>query len=197
MGIAILQRAPYRHSSPVIHYVVDQRILVRARPSSVKNPRTAAQQLNRSKMGLASRFLAGFRDFVLQGFEGYQQPNGRRVGSYHAALGRLLGEAMVEAHGAWRIDYERVVLAEGNSLAPHPITVHRDGRRLQLEWKAGLPKGTIRVRLAVHSPRKHGTVCLEIAAPKRGRTVGVELPKWASAHGLQLWWQPVVRGAGQ
>ncbi len=179
MAIVQLQRAWYRPKRPVIHYVVNQRVLVRARPAEVRNPRTEAQQANRGKMAVASRFLALVQPFVAQGFRAGQRPNGRSVGAYHVALGHLLQDAMLRENGLWQIDYARVQLAEGKSLKGFSLRVERRGRTLRIAWVKGLPKGTGRVRLAMHSARRGATQHLLLDAPRAGGVVELTLPKWA------------------
>lgn len=194
MAIVTLQREKYRPRSSLIQYVVSQRVLLRTRPFRVKNPRTAAQQANRSKLRVASSFLAGFQPFVSKGFSATEHPNGRVVGAYQMALGRLLAHGMSMDGGAWRVDYARVELAEGNSLEAFPVTLSRSGGVLRLAWAQGLPRGVERVRLALHLPKRGQTTCLEVQAPRRGVAVEVVLPKWASAEALHVWWSPVARG---
>lgn len=194
MGIVTLQRPHYRPKGPVIQYIVEQRALVRSRPSRVRNPRTAAQQLNRKKLGVASRFLAAFPSFVSKGFARGEGQNGRAIGAYHLALGRLLANAMVREHGGWRIDYEKVELAEGEIPGAYPLTIHRAGRTLRLEWKEGLPVGTKGVRLAVYNAKKHAITHVQVAIQKIGAIVEVILPKWADSNSLHVWWQPITDG---
>ncbi len=129
-----LQRAWYRPKQPAIHYVSNLRVLIRARPAKVRNPRTEGQQANRGKMAIASRFLAPLQDFVLHGFPSGVRPNGRPVGAYHMALGQLLNGGMRRENGQWRIDYARVKLAEGLPLQSCPLRVNRRGRTLRLAF---------------------------------------------------------------
>ncbi len=161
MAIVRLQREWYRPKRPAIHYVSNQRVLVRARPAKVRNPRTRAQQANRGKMAIASRFLSHFQDFVARGFKPGKRPNGRPVGAYHVALGQLLCGAMTRKDGRGGIDYAQVQLAEGQSFRQYPVRVKRDGRTLGLSWFEGLPEGTLRVRLAFHSAKLGETQGLE------------------------------------
>ncbi len=194
MATVKLQREWYRPRRPVILYVSRQRVLIRARPAKVRNPRTSAQQANRGKMAIASRFLSHLQDFVAHGFASGKRPNGRPVGAYHVALGHLLNNAMSRKNGQWRIDYAQVQLSEGQTLKAFPMRVKRDGRTLRLAWEKGLPEGTRRIRLAFHSAKKHATQCLEVNAPKRGEAIEVLLPKWAKSGALHMWWHPIEEG---
>ncbi len=195
MAIVHLQRERYRPRLPVIHYVVNQRVIARTRPARVRNPRTKAQQANRQKLGVASRFLRQVQAFAVNGFKPGKRSNGRPVGAYHVALGQLLNTGMRREAGEWCIDYARVQLAQGRSLRGYPLRVNRQGRLLKLSWPEGLPEGTRRIRLAVHSARANSSCVLLVNAPRQGGRVELSLPKWAKAGALHLWWCPV--GAGK
>ncbi len=194
MGIVQLQRAWYRPKRPVIHYVSNQRVLVRSRPAKVRNPRTQSQQTNRHKMSVASRFLSPLQPLVAHGFQAGARPNGRPVGSYHVALGHLLCKAMMRENGQWRINYKDVELAEGQRLKSFPVKVSRQGRTLRLRWEKGLPEGTQHIHLAFHNAKAGATECLEVKAPKRGGAVEVILPEGMRSSDLHMWWLPVVVG---
>ncbi len=110
------------------------------------------------------------------------------------ALAHLLNNGMKREDGQWRIDYAHVALAEGQRLNGFPVKVNRHGSALTLSWEEGLPEGTRRTRLAFHNATRQKTLCLEIAAPKKGKAVSVLLPKWAQSGALHMWWRPVVTG---
>ncbi len=166
----------------------------RSRPSKVRNPRTVAQQANRHKLSVASRFLAQVQAFAVKGFKPGKRPNGRPVGAYHMALGHLLNYGMTREDGQWRIDYEHVELSTGARLTKFPMTVKRVGHSLALSWRAGLPKETQRIRLALHSAKRGRSQYILLAAPRAGESVTIPLPKWAGREALHLWWMPVVKG---
>ncbi len=189
-----LQREWYRPKRPVIHYVSNQRVLIRARPAKVRNPQTEAQQANRRKLSVASRFLAPLQDFVAKGFRAGKRPNGRPIGAYHVALGHLLSNAMKQESGQWRIDYANVKLSEGQSLREFPMRVNRLGRTLRLSWDEGLPEGSRRIRLAFHDAASGASLCLAIEAPRKGAVAEVLLPKSMKSNDLHLWWSPEVSG---
>ncbi len=187
----------WRKSNPVV-YVVAARMYVRARAKTIRNPRTPKQQANRSKMAVASRFLSQMQPMVARGFRGAmtRRPGwqSRGVGGYHVGLGLLLNTAMERVDGAWRVDYERVKLAEGNSLKPFPLEASRNGREVILHFPSGLPRGTLRVRVAVHSARRQRTVHLGFAACAKGEAVRLDLPKWAVSGDLHMYYTVDVRG---
>ncbi|PID90872.1 MAG: hypothetical protein CSA97_00680 [Bacteroidetes bacterium] len=179
----------------VIVYVADEQMRARSRAEHIHNPRTALQQANRSKMGIASHFLRHMQAMVAHGFlPTYTERNGRKVGAYHVALGRLLQEAMVQTGGAWEIDPKRVTLAEGNSLERHPASYARKGRNLRLDFSNGLPKGVGRIRIAVYCPAtgraSHFVQEVELAC----NSIQLWLPKWARGQALHLWWMVECKG---
>ncbi len=187
----------WRKDNPVVYVVVD-RMYVRARAESIYNPRTVLQQLNRNKMSVASRFLAQMQPMVAKGFQGTMthrpgwQP--RRVGAYHVALGHLLQAGMRKGADGWTIDYAKVQLSEGNSLAGRPVKARRDGREMSISFPKGLPKGTRRVRMALHSAKAGRTVHVSFDAPRQGETVRISLPKWAASGALHVYYTVDVKG---
>ena len=89
MAIAIPHKPRYRDRTLPIYYLVDDRMLLRRRPTQVHDPRTPAQQRQRLRLRVASRFLKGFRPMVAEGFAPEELDNLRRVGAYQQALGRF------------------------------------------------------------------------------------------------------------
>ncbi|PID90200.1 MAG: hypothetical protein CSA97_04145, partial [Bacteroidetes bacterium] len=183
---------------PVPYVVEEERMYVRARAAKIRNPRTKKQQENRSKLAVASRFLAQMQAMVARGFKptmtnrpGWES---RRVGAYHVALGVLLNSGMRRGMDGWEIDYQNVQLSEGNSLEYFPMEVGRNGREVSITFPKGLPRGTKRVRMAVHSARKGRTLHVALHAPKRGEQILVSIPKWAASGALHVYYTVEVKG---
>ncbi len=102
--------------------------------------------------------------------------------------------AMKREGGKWKIDYQRVMLSEGNSLAARPMEVKRQGRGLTISFPKGLPQGAKSIRLAVHSPQAQATQHLTLQRPKRGESLQISLPKWAKTGALHAYYTVDVRG---
>lgn len=171
---------------------------VRDRAEKIRNPRTECQQANRNKLAVASRFLCQMQPMVSRGFKprmtnrpGWQS---RAVGAYHVALGELLKSGMRKGKGGWEIDYQNVKLSEGNSLEAFPMEVKRNGREMVVGFPKGLPRGTRRVRMAVHSAGAGRTLHVGFDAPKRGEAVRISIPKWAASGALHAYYTVEVKG---
>ncbi len=187
----------WRKYNPVV-YVVNKRMYARARAASIYNPRTLKQQANRSKMSVASRFLAQMQPMVARGFKSRMtnRPGweSRRVGAYHVALGELLRSGMRKGADAWEVDYQNVKLSEGNSLDMYPMEISRSGREMRISFPKGLPRGTRRVRVAVHAAGEGRTVHIAFDAPRRGEELRLSIPKWAASGGLHVYYTVEVKG---
>ncbi len=195
MAVITPVRPKWMRRDMVVVYVADGQMRARSRASRIHNPRTKRQQANRSKMGMASRFLRDMQPLVAAGFTPtYTERNGRKVGAYHVALGLLMREAMRHENGRWYIDYPEVQLAQGRSLTGYTLEARRTGRTLHLNWTKGLPQGTLRVRIGLHSPEEGKTFCIVLQASDCGRGAEVQLPKWATGKALHLWWMVEVKG---
>ena len=141
MAIAIPHKPRYRDRTLPIYYLVDDRMLLRRRPTQVHDPRTPAQLRQRLRLQVASRFLKGFRPMVAEGFAPEELDNLRRVGAYQQALSRLLRGALVETPEGVGIDAARVLLSEGYGAPLGAVRARAAGGTLRLAWEQGIPKG--------------------------------------------------------
>ncbi|PID90396.1 MAG: hypothetical protein CSA97_03105 [Bacteroidetes bacterium] len=184
-------------SEPVVYVVADKEY-IRARAENIRNPRTKRQQENRSRMAVASHFLAQMQPMATRGFQptmtnrpGWES---RRVGGYHVALGVLLKRGMQKGKDGWEIDYQNVKLSDGNSLDMYPMGAQRHGREMSISFPKGLPKGAKRVRMAIHSAGKGRTLHVSFDAPRQREMVKISVPKWAAGGKLHLYYTVEVSG---
>ncbi len=184
--------------NPVLYVVREEKMYVRERAEKISNPRTERQQANRHKLSVASQFLAQMQPMVSRGFRprmtnrpGWES---RRVGAYHVALGMLLKSGMRRGNSGWEIDYQNVALSEGNSLEMYPMDISRSGGEMVVRFPKGLPRGTRRVRMAIHSAREGRTLHVSFDAPRRGEAVKMSIPKWATSGALHAYYTVEVKG---
>ena len=116
MAKVLAHRPRYRARMSAIYYLHGDQLLLRKRPTLIRDPRTPAQRRQRLRMRVASRFLAGFRDIVALGFSPELQDNFRQVGAYQRALGHLMRGALTARGEGVTIAPERVLLAQGRVL---------------------------------------------------------------------------------
>ena len=195
MAIAIPHKPRYRDRTLPIYYLVDDRMLLRRRPTSVHDPRTPAQLRQRLRMQVASRFLRGFRPMVAEGFAPEELDNLRRVGAYQQALSRLLRGALVETPEGVGIDAARVLLSEGYGAPLGAVRARAAGGTLRLAWEQGIPKKCGLLLVGVWHRGLAQAQChrLEVAPGARGASV--PLPEGWDADTLDVWVAP--RGAGE
>ena len=195
MAIAIPHKPRYRDRTLPIYYLVDDRMLLRRRPTQVHDPRTPAQLRQRLRMQVASRFLRGFRPMVAEGFAPEELDNLRRVGAYQQALGRLLRGALVETPEGVGIDAARVLLSEGYGAPLGAVRARAAGGTLRLAWEHGIPKKCGLLLVGVWHRGLGQARChrLEVAPGARGASVSLP-PDWADGP-LDVWVAP--RGAGE
>ena len=122
MAKVLAHRPRYRARMSVIYYLHGDQLLLRKRPTLIRDPRTPAQRRQRLRMRVASHFLAGFRDIVSLGFSPELQENFRQVGAYQRALGHLMRNALTALGEGVTIAPERVLLAPSASSSPRALT---------------------------------------------------------------------------
>ena len=195
MAIAIPHKPRYRDRTLPIYYLLGDRLVLRSRPSQVHDPRTPAQQRQRLRLRVASRFLKGFRPMVAEGFAPEELDNLRRVGAYQQALGRLLRGALVETPEGVGIDAARVLLSEGYGAPLGAVRARAAGGTLRLAWEQGIPKKCGLLLVGVWHRGLAQARChrLEVAPGAQGASL--PLPEGWDADTLDVWVAP--RGAGE
>ncbi len=190
MAVISPVRPKWMRREKAVVYVANGQMRVRSRAEKIRNPRTAAQQSNRRKMGVAAQFLRHMQPMASRGFDRGRKRNGREVGAYHVALGALLREGMRKESEGWAVDYPQVRLSEGRSLEGYPLEAGRRGGVLALSFPKGLPRGVRTVRIALYCPRSGRALHYTLADLQAGRGASFELgiPKWARGITLHIWW---------
>lgn len=92
----------------LIYYLNDGKQCVRTAPSKVKNPKSAAQTLQRQKFAAAQQWLSPLRNYL----RSYRKPN-----LFHQIAGINIRCAVTTEEGEVNVDPRKAVLAIGN-LAP-------------------------------------------------------------------------------
>ena len=139
MAKVLAHRPRYRARMSVIYYLHGDQLLLRKRPTLIRDPRTPAQRRQRLRMRVASRFLAGFRDIVALGFSPELQDNFRQVGAYQRALGHLMRGALTARGEGVTIAPERVLLAQGADNPMGKLSLRARGRVLRIGWAGRVP----------------------------------------------------------
>ena len=195
MAIAIPHQPRYRDRTLPIYYLLGDRLVLRSRPTRVHDPRTPAQQRQRLRLRVASRFLRGFRPMVAEGFAPEEQENLRRVGAYQQALGRLMRGALVETPEGVAIDASRVLLSEGYGAPLGAVRARAAGGALRLAWENALPRGCGTLLVGVWHRGLGQARCHRLEVDPGVRGISLPLPPDWPAGPLDVWVAP--RGAGE
>lgn len=114
----------------LIFYESQGQMLVRTKPSKVKNPQTPAQQQHRMRFAAASRFLKPFRDVVNETFTSF---SGKSSG-YGAAMSYNMGFGMKGGYPDVAIDYTKALISYGNAVLPALLALNGKGDAFELTW---------------------------------------------------------------
>ena len=155
--------------------------VMRIRPSSVSNPKTARQQQQRGKFGLIVRFIQAHNPLVKSGFK----PWASGMTAYNAAVSYNLANAIVGEIPNLSIDFEKVLISRGDlppvgsltALAPAPGL-------LLIEWTGStLLKGAHpddKLMVSVYSEADNVSLAYDSVAVRSAGSAELVIPtEWA------------------
>lgn len=170
---------------------------LRSRPTSVRDPRSPAQLLQRLRMRVASHFLAGFRPVVELGFAPRILENFRRVGAYQQALGHLLTNGLITSTDSVTIVPEKVQLSEGRESPLGAVRVAVVGRQMEIGWTGALPVRNEMMLIGIWNRTEGKARCELVPCSAEMKSLALNLPKgWNRAY-LDVWvapWKPGEKG---
>ncbi|MDE7073592.1 MAG: hypothetical protein K2O69_00840 [Odoribacter sp.] len=97
----------------IVMYTSRGRAIVRGKPLSVHNPRTAAQQAARMRFRVATRLAAVFEDLLPLGF-----PAPYAADSRGAFVGENINRLEMDGDGNVVVDFRRLALSAGKQVPP-------------------------------------------------------------------------------
>ena len=170
---------------------------MRSRPTSVRDPRSPAQLLQRLRMRVASHFLAGFRPVVELGFAPRILENYRRVGGYQQALGHLLTNGLITRADSVSLVPEKVLLSEGRESPLGDVRVAVVGRQMEIGWTGALPVRNEMMLIGIWNRTEGKARCELVPCSAEMKSLEIDLPKgWNRAY-LDVWiapWKPGEKG---
>ncbi len=197
MAKLIPHRPKYRDRSLPIYYVMHGEFFLRSRPTSVRDPRSPAQLLQRLRMRVASHFLAGFRPVVELGFAPRILENYRRVGGYQQALGHLLTNGLITRADSVSLVPEKVLLSEGRESPLGAVRVAVVGRQMEIGWTGALPVRNEMMLIGIWNRTEGKARCELEPCSADMKSLALNLPKgWNRAY-LDVWiapWKPGEKG---
>ena len=197
MAKIIPHRPKYRDRSLPIYYVMHGEFFLRSRPTSIRDPRSPAQLLQRLRMRVASHFLAGFRPVVELGFAPRILENYRRVGGYQRALGHLLTNGLITSADSVALVPEKVQLSEGRDSPLGTVRVAVVGRQMEIGWTGALPVRNEMMLIGIWNRTEGKARCELVPCSTGEKGLAINLPKgWNRAY-LDVWvapWRPGEKG---
>ena len=197
MARIIPHRPKYRDRSLPIYYVMHGEFFLRSRPTSVRDPRSPAQLLQRLRMRVASHFLTGFRPVVELGFAPRILENFRRVGGYQQALGHLLTNGLITSADSVALVPEKVLLSEGRESPLGAVRVAVVGRQMEIGWTGALPVRNEMMLIGIWNRTEGKARCELVPCSAEMKSLALNLPKgWNRAY-LDVWvapWKPGEKG---
>lgn len=186
MAIVIPQRKKRKPRS-VIEYRRGNVMCLRQNPGSIRNPRTFAQQRNRSLFSLLQAMQSPLTPLLRRGFlPGRTTENDYKIGSYQMALGYNLRHAgwYDAPTKTWECNFAQFALAEQRGVPPRHLLLQRKGRTLELHftWR-GTRNGEAGILWAVYNlVRGQWYGGIEDTHLKKGHSVW-EIPEaWCKEH---------------
>lgn len=179
---------PLRSPNPeFVFYRRGEEAYLRAKAVDPQNPRTPAQVQVRSAFRLMQRVLDPLRSLFPWGFAPGEKENGRRVSSYHMALGENIREAIVmDGQGVPRVDYSRLKISRGMA-SLSGMRVERRGCSLVITHTPLRDARYARLLVAVYSAeREQWCLFNEGVDFSLGQHV-VQLPEGWEGHGLHVY----------
>jgi len=139
---------------------------MRAKAVSIANPRTEAQQSQRLKFSIASRFLQPCRDFLRAGYKNYAI----KKSAHNAAMSYTITNAITGTYPALNIDYPKVMLSRGALTTAANAHADFTGGVVDITWDdnatLGSAKPTDKALAIVVNP-DNGEAVYKIAGAKR------------------------------
>lgn len=187
MAVYIPIRPRWNPRSVVVNYVFRDRLCVRGWPQGYHDANTPAQQRQRGKMAQACGVLPHLKALLMEGYTPIVKRNGRKVSSYHVAVGVALREWFVQAAQVFRFDPARIRLTDGVGQLPAGLAIGRSGGALLVSLGAPLPWGEKKLLLAVRCQKESQWVSGVLRLNAGEKRIEMELPESWRGQGLEVW----------
>ena len=132
---------------------------MRANPVHIANPRTAAQQDQRARMGAMIRFLSPLKAILRVGFK----KQAYRMSAFNAATSYNLAHAITGTYPDYEVDYSKVMVSQGKLPgAMNPQISSTTNGQIKFTWEDNSLDNGARADdwalLLVYNPEKGWTV---------------------------------------
>ncbi|HAH25617.1 MAG TPA: hypothetical protein DCL77_17975 [Prolixibacteraceae bacterium] len=128
---------------------------MRGIPARIANPRTAAQQDQRARMGTIVQFLSPLKAFLRVGFK----KQAIKMSAFNAATSYNLAHAITGTYPDYGVDYSKVLISQGKLPgALNPQIISTTSGQIKFTWEDNSlnngAMGNDRALLVVYNPEK-------------------------------------------
>lgn len=160
---------------------------IRAKPLSVRNPRTDLQVNQRTKFALALRFLQPNLNFIKVGYKNFSV----KKSQFNSAMSYILNNAISGTYPNYLIDYSLALLSRGSlSGALNPVFDLSTAGQVEFSWDDNSGEGsalaTDKVMAVVYNPLKGESVFITGGALRSDLTQVIQIPNSYSGDELEM-----------
>ena len=160
---------------------------LRAKPLSVRNPRTQLQVNQRTKFSLVLRFLQPNLNFIKIGYKNFSV----KKSQFNSAMSYILNNAITGTFPDYVIDYSLAYLSRGSlSGAMNPVFDLSTPGQVEFSWDDNSGEGsalpTDKVMVVAYNPFKGESVFITSGATRADLSQIVALPNSYSGDGLEM-----------
>lgn len=161
--------------------------IMRALPTSVTNPKTAGQQSQRAKFGIAVKFVSANLAAVNEGFK--SQSKG--MSAANAAMAYNLKNAVQGDYPQQVLDFSKVQLSRGTLAAPAAVTLlAEENHALTLNWSTsgvtGNPSVNDKLMVSLYNSQTGEAAWYEECATREEGTSMLETPQEWSGQNAEV-----------
>ncbi|MDD2985488.1 DUF6266 family protein [Flavobacterium sp.] len=160
---------------------------IRAKPLSVRNPRTDLQVNQRTKFALVLRFLQPNLNFIKVGYKNFSV----KKSQFNSAMSYILNNAISGTYPNYLIDYSLALLSRGSlSGALNPVFDLSTAGQVEFSWDDNSGEGsalaTDKVMAVVYNPLKGESVFITGGALRSDLTQVIQIPNSYSGDELEM-----------
>lgn len=160
---------------------------LRAKPLSVRNPRTQLQVNQRTKFSLVLRFLQPNLNFIKVGYKNFTV----KKSQFNSAMSYILNNAITGTFPNYFIDYSSALLSRGSlSGAMNPVFDLSTAGQVEFSWDDNSGEGsalaTDKVMVVVYNPLKGESLFVTAGALRSDLSQVVQIPNSYSGDELEM-----------
>ena len=187
MAVYVPIRPRWNPRGVTINYVSCGQLCVRSWPKGYRDANTAAQRRQRSKMAQVCRVLPHLKVLLAEGYTPQTRRNGRKVGSYHAAVATSLREWFEDSTHGPQLDTSRLRLTDGVTALPEGLAIARLKDTLRVSWRSALRWQGAKLLIAIHGPKGKEWLCKVIPLATDATSTTMRLPATWRKGTIEAW----------